>query len=73
MCYWGQMFQICQNDPKTACWDACSALLRDRLCVLLFLARVFHFEELHMINRGHWNGLSRLGCYLDRRLCCTLG
>ena len=26
-----------QKDLETACWDACSALLQDRLCVPLFL------------------------------------
>ena len=33
----------------------------------LFLARVFHLEELNKPNRGHGNGLSscRLGCHLD--------
>ena len=31
---------------KTTSWDACSALLRDKLCVPLFLPRVFDFEEL---------------------------
>ena len=30
-----------QIDSETACWDACSALLRNRLCVPPFLARVF--------------------------------
>ena len=24
----------------------------------LYLVRVFDFEELHMLNRGHWNALS---------------
>ena len=37
----------------------------------LFLAGVFDFEELHVLSRGHRNGLSscRLGC----RLGCHLG
>ena len=25
-----------KKDPETACWDTCSALLRDKLCVPLF-------------------------------------
>ena len=60
-----------QNEPGTACWDECSALLRNRLCVPLFPAGVFDSEELHMLHRGHRNGLSscRLGC----RLGCSLG
>jgi hypothetical protein len=64
-----------QNEPGTACWDACSALLRNRLCVPLFLAGVFDSEELHMLNRGLRNGLSRcrLGCHLGSRFGCTLG
>ena len=59
-----------QNDPETASWDANSALLSDALCVPLFLVRVFDSEELHMLNRGHWNGVSscRLGCPLGCRL-----
>ena len=31
------------------------------LCVPLFLAGVFDFEALHMLNRGHRDGLS--SCY----------
>ena len=31
----------------------------------LFLVRVFDFEELHMLNRGHWNGLPRLEAWLQ--------
>ena len=58
---------------------ACSALLRDRICVPLFLAGVFDSEELHMLNTGHRNGLSscrlgcRLDCHLGSRFGCTLG
>ena len=57
------------------CWDACSALLRDRLCVPLLLAGVVDSEEMHMLNRGHRNGVSscRLGCHLGSRFACTLG
>ena len=64
-----------QNEPGTACRDAYSALLRNRLCAPLFLAGVFDSEELHMLNRGHRNGLSscRLGCHLGSRFGCTLG
>ena len=31
--------------------------------------REYDFEELHMLNKGHWNGLSscRLGCHLGSR------
>ena len=49
-------------------------LLRNRLCVPLFLAGVFDSEELHVLNRGHKNGLSscRLGCHLGSRFGCTL-
>ena len=38
-------------------------LLRNRLCVPLFLVGAFDSEELHMLNRGHKNGLTscRLG------------
>ena len=59
-----------QNEPGTACWDACSALLRNWLCVPPFLAGVFDYEELRMLNRGHSNARSscRLGCYLGSRL-----
>ena len=55
-----------QNEPETACWDTYSALLKDRLCVPVFLAGVFDSEGLHTPNRGHRNGLSscRLGCTL---------
>ena len=44
-----------------------------------FLAGVSDSEELHMLNRGHRNGLSscmlgcRLGCHLGSRFGCTLG
>ena len=38
-----------QHDPGTAKWDVCSALLKYRLCVPLFLAGVFDSEELHML------------------------
>ena len=68
-----------QKDQETAHRDACSALRRDRLCMSFSLARVFDFEELHMLNKGHWNGLStcrlgcRLGCHLGSRFGCTLG
>ena len=64
-----------QNEPGTACWDACSALLRNRLCVPLFLVGVFDSEELCMLNRGQKNGLSscRRGCHLGSRFGCTLG
>ena len=37
------------------------------------------FEELHMLNRGHRNGLSscrpgcRLGCHLGSKFGCTVG
>ena len=47
-----------QNEPGTACWDACSALLRNTLCVPLVLAGEFDSEELHMLHRGHGKGLS---------------
>ena len=63
-----------QDEPRTACGDACSALLGNRLGPL-FLAGVFDSEEVHMLNRGHRNGLSscRLGCHLGNRFGCTLG
>ena len=32
--------------PETACWEECSALLSSRLCVPLFLARVFCFRNV---------------------------
>ena len=41
--------------------------------------RVFDLGELHMLNRGHRNGLSscrfgcRLGCHLGSRFICALG
>ena len=59
-----------QNEPETACWDAFSALLRDRPCVPLFLAGVFD-----MLNRGHRNRLSscRLGCHLGSRFGMRFG
>ena len=40
----------------------------------LFRAGVFDSEGLHMLNRGHRNGLSncRLGCQLGSRFGCTL-
>ena len=59
----------------TADWDACSALLINRLCEPLFLAGVFDSEELHMLNRGHRYGLSscRLGYHPGSRFGCTLG
>ena len=60
-----------QTEPGTACWDACSALLRNTLCVPLFLAGVFDSEELHLLHRGHRNGLS--SCMLGCRLGCHLG
>ena len=52
-----------------------SGLLSNRLGVPLFLTRIFHLKELHMLNRGHRNGLSscRLGCHLGSRFGCTLG
>ena len=56
-----------------------SGLLSNRLIVPPFLMRVFHLKELHMLNRGHRNGLSscwfgcRLGCHLGSRFDCTLG
>ena len=33
------------------------------------------FDELHILDRGHWNGLSscRLGCRLGSRLAALLG
>ena len=68
-----------QNDHETACKDACSGLLRNRLCVPLFLTRVLDLEELHMLNRSHRNGLSsctfgcRLGCHLGSRFGCEIG
>ena len=37
-----------------------SGLLSNRLGVPLFLTQVFHLTELHMLNRGHKNGLSSL-------------
>ena len=37
-----------------------SGLLSNRLGVPLFLTQVFHLKELHMLNRGHRNGLSSL-------------
>ena len=43
------------NDPKKACWHACLGPLSHMLCVPLFLAGVFDFEELHMLNRDHLN------------------
>ena len=41
-----------------------------RLCVPPFLARVLDFAQLHVLNRGHWNGLSscRLGRHLKRNI-----
>ena len=68
-----------QNEPGNACWDACSALLTNMLCVQFFLVGVFDFEELLMLHRGHRNGLSscrlgcRLGCHLGCRLGCHIG
>ena len=56
-----------------------SGLLSNSLGVPLFLTRVFHLKELHMLNRGHRNGLSscgfggRLGCHLGSTFGCTLG
>ena len=55
-----------------------SGLLSNRLCVPLFLTRVFHLKELHMLNRGQRNGLSscrfgcRLGCHLAAGLAARL-
>ena len=49
------------------------------LNVPLFLMRLFHLKELHMLNKGHRNGLSscrfscRLGCHPGSRFGCTLG
>ena len=60
---------------KLPVWDACPALLSGGLCVPLFLARPFDVEELHMLHRGHWNGLPsrmrgcRLGCDVGQRRC----
>ena len=54
-------------------------LLSNRLGVPLFLMRVFRLKELHMLTRGHGNGLSscrsgsRLGCHLGSRFGCMLG
>ena len=56
-----------------------SGLLSNRLGVPFFLTRVFHLKELHMLTRGHRNGLSscrfgcRLRCHLGSRFGCTLG
>ena len=36
-----------------------------------FLARALKFEELHILNRGHWNGLSN--CRLDCHFGSTVG
>ena len=43
-----------------------ASLLSNRLGLPLFLTQVFHLKELHMLNRGHRNGLSscRFGCTL---------
>ena len=35
-----------------------SGLLSNRLGVPLFLMRIFHLQKLHMLTRGHRNGLS---------------
>ena len=43
---------------ETAYWDTGSALLRNRLCVPLFLTGAFDSEELHMLNRGPKKWLS---------------
>ena len=63
-----------QNEPETAYRDTYSAFLGEGLCLPLFLAGVFDSDELHMLNRGHRNGLSscRLGCHLGSRFGCTL-
>ena len=50
-----------------------SGLLSNRLGVPLFLMRVCHRKELHMLNKDHRNGLSscrfgcRLGCHMGSR------
>ena len=43
------------NNLKNACLHACLRPVRHMLCVPLFLAGVFDFEELHMLNRDHLN------------------
>ena len=60
-----------QNEWKIVCWGVCSGLLRDKHCVPLFEAQAFHFEQLHMLNKGPWNGISscRFGCHLGGRFC----
>jgi hypothetical protein len=56
-----------------------SGLLSNRLGVPLLVTQVFQLKELHMLNRGHRNGLSscrfgcRSSCHLESRFGCTLG
>ena len=58
-----------QNDQEIVHSDVFRAT--ERHLEPLFLARVLDFEELHVLNKGHWNGLSsrRLGCQLGSLGC----